>query len=105
MVISNPILQIDSMIDSLERVDEQKEETNFKVKPKIVKIVANKQTCLSCCWWRNCQCREPFYITVAEEAIDDGTVEKTTAAEEITLKQYFAKFVKNVMKRQKQARI
>ena len=42
---------------------------------------------------------------MAEEAIDDGTVEKTTAAEEITLKQYFAKFVKNVMKRQKQARI
>jgi hypothetical protein len=41
MVTSSPIPQIDGTNDSLERVDEKKEETDNKVKLKIVKIVGN----------------------------------------------------------------
>ena len=41
MVNSSPIPQIDGTNDSLERVDEKKEETDNKVKLKIVKIVGN----------------------------------------------------------------
>jgi hypothetical protein len=41
MVTSSPITQIDGKNDSLERVYEKKEETDNKVKLKIVKIVGN----------------------------------------------------------------